>query len=296
MNAPAGRRAILTYLLITWAASSLFYFLIIRSAGTNAASGAYVAGLMWCPAVGALLTCKFLGRPIASLGWKLGPTRYIVLSYLIPLGYATITYSVAWLTGIAALNPIQTADAFSKYFGLGPLSKPIGISLYFLVVATIGVIQNCATTLGEEIGWRGFLVPELAKRFSFMSTAVLSGAIWALWHVPIIVFAGYNMGTGLYGLVVVSANMIVLCFVLTWLRLKSGSLWTGVILHASSNHFIQQFFDPMTSYTGNAKYILGEFGIGMTVVVAVLAFYFWTRRAEVAQPQTSLSARSGGLS
>jgi hypothetical protein len=97
---------------------------------------------------------------------------------------------------------------------------------------------------------------------------------WALWHVPIIIFAGYNVGTGWYGLAVVSANMIGLCFILTWLRLKSGSLWTGVILHASSNHFIQQFFDPMIMYTGSAKYILGEFGIGFTLVVAMLAAYF----------------------
>jgi membrane protease YdiL (CAAX protease family) len=186
---------------------------------------------------------------------------------------------------MATLNPIQTAEAFSRYFGLGTLSRASGASFYFLVVATIGVIQNCATTLGEEIGWRGFLVPELAKRFSFTTTSVLSGVIWALWHVPIILFAGYNAGTGWYGLAVVSANMIGLCFVLTWLRLKSGSLWTGVILHASSNHFIQTFFDPMTAYTGRTKYILGEFGIGFTVVVAALAAYFWTRRAELAQPQ-----------
>jgi membrane protease YdiL (CAAX protease family) len=102
-------------------------------------------------------------------------------------GPSTFTYSIAWLAGIAALNPIQTAGALSRFFGLGPLSRPFGIGLYFLDVATIGVIQNCATTLGEEIGWRGFLVPELAKRFSFTATAVLSGAIWALWHVPIIV-------------------------------------------------------------------------------------------------------------
>ena len=160
----------------------------------------------------------------------------------------------------------------------------MGIGLYFLVVGTIGVIQNCATTLGEEIGWRGFLVPELAKGFSFTATAILSGGIWALWHVPIILFAGYNAGTGWYGLAVVSANMIGLCFVLTWLRLKSGSLWTGVILHASSNHFIQQFFDPMTAYTGRTKYILGEFGIAFTIAMAVFAAYFWSRRAELTQP------------
>ena len=98
-------RAILVYLLVTWTVSSLFYFLIIKSAGTNAASGAYTTGLMWCPAIGALLTCRYLGRPIASLGWQWGQTRYQVLSYLIPLGYSTFTYSIAWLTGIAALNP-----------------------------------------------------------------------------------------------------------------------------------------------------------------------------------------------
>jgi membrane protease YdiL (CAAX protease family) len=284
MDPAVDRRAIPVYLLVTWTVSSLFYFLIIKSAGTNAANGAYTSGLMWCPAVGALLTCTFLSRSIASMGWRWGQTRYQVISYLIPVGYSTFTYSVAWLTGIAALK-IESAEAYSRFFGLGALPRPLGIGLYFLVVATIGVIQNCATTLGEEIGWRGFLVPELAKRFSFTATAVLSGVIWALWHVPIIVFAGYNVGTGWYGLAVVSANMIGLCFVLTWLRLKSGSLWTGVILHASSNHIIQQFFDPMTAYTGRTKYILGEFGIGFTLVVAVLAVYFWMRRAEVAQPQ-----------
>ena len=95
MNLAADRRGILVYLLVTWTVSSLFYFLIIKSAGTNAAGGAYTTGLMWCPAIGALLTCKYLGRPIASLGWQWGQTRYQVLSYLIPLGYSTFTYSIA---------------------------------------------------------------------------------------------------------------------------------------------------------------------------------------------------------
>ncbi len=236
-----------------------------------------------------MLTCTFLRRPFATLGWQWGNTRYEVLGYLLPIGYSTFTYSIAWLTGLAALNPVQTAAAFSRFFRMGPLSRPVGVALYFLDVATVGVIQNCATTLGEEIGWRGFLVPELAKRFSFTATAVLSGVIWAVWHVPIIVFGNYNVGTGWYGLAVVSANMIGLCFVLTWLRLKSGSLWPGVVLHACSNHVIQRFFDPMTAYSGRARYIVGEFGIGFTLVVAVLAAYFWMRRAEVAQPRAVVS-------
>lgn len=285
MKLASGHRAIFAYLLATWTFSGLFYFLIIRSAGTNAAGGAYVSGLMWCPALGALAACKYLRRPVASLGWDWGETRYQVISYLIPLAYSFLVYSIAWSTRLADWNPQQTADAFSRFFGLGPVSQPLGVALYFLMVATIGVVQNCATTLGEEIGWRGFLVPELAKRFSFTATSILSGLIWAVWHMPIIIFGGFNVGTGWYGVVVVSLNMIVLCFVLTWLRLKSGSLWTAVILHASSNHFIQHFFDPMTTYTGRARYILGEFGIGFTMVVAVFAGYFWMRRKEVAQPE-----------
>jgi hypothetical protein len=90
MNLAADRRAIPGYLLVTWTVSSIFYFLIIKSAGTNAASGAYTTGLMWCPAIGALLTCKYLRRPLASLGWEWGKTRYQVVSYLIPLAIPSL--------------------------------------------------------------------------------------------------------------------------------------------------------------------------------------------------------------
>ncbi len=68
----------------------------------------------------------------------------------------------------------------------------------------------------------------------------------------------------------------------------------GWLCTLSSNHFIQQFFDPMTAYTGSAKYILGEFGIGFTLVVAVMAAYFWTRRAEVARLRPGVLAATGG--
>ena len=43
--------------------------------------------------------------------------------------------------------------------------------------------------------------------------------------------------------------------------------------------------DPMVVYTGSTKHILGEFGMAFTLAVAVLAAYFWMRRAEVAQPR-----------
>ena len=73
-------------------------------------------------------------------------------------------------------------------------------------------------------------------------------------------------------------------FVFAWMRLKSGSLWTGVLLHASHNLFIQDFFDRITTDTGKTKYVIGEFGAGLAIVCIFFAAYFWTRRGEVTGP------------
>ena len=59
-------------------------------------------------------------------------------------------------------------------------------ALYF---ATWGVLTTAWATLGEELGWRALLVPELARRFSFTATALLSSLAWAAWHVPLTVLA-----------------------------------------------------------------------------------------------------------
>lgn len=58
----------------------------------------------------------------------------------------------------------------------------LSLILYFLFTATFAVIRDTATVIGEEIGWRGFLVPELAKNRGFAATAVITGIIWAFWH------------------------------------------------------------------------------------------------------------------
>jgi membrane protease YdiL (CAAX protease family) len=67
----------------------------------------------------------------------------------------------------------------------------------------------------------------------------------------------------------------------TWMRLKSGSLWPGVVLHATHNTLIQQFFSPLTVDTGKTNYAAGEFGAVLFAVIVVVATYFWTRRREV---------------
>jgi membrane protease YdiL (CAAX protease family) len=291
MPSDDDRRAVPIYVVLTFAFSSVFYFLIIRSGHLGAGGGAYVTGLMWCPALAGMLTCKYLGRDLGTLGWKWGNPRYQVMSYLIPLAYATVTYTLVWLTGLGGAYNKEFVNGVTGRFGLGPLPSWAGIALYFVFSATTGMVRSCSTALGEEIGWRGFLVPELAKRTSFTGTAFISGCIWSFWHYPVLIFADYNSGTPVwYGLTCFTVMVIAISFVFAWMRLKSGSLWTGVILHASHNLFIQTFFDPMTIDTGHTKYVIGEFGAVLPLVCILFGAYFWTRRAEAGQSARFASA------
>ncbi len=185
-------RAIPIFLLITLLISSVFYFLIIKSGHMGGGWGAYVAGLMWSPGLAALLTCKLLRRDLDSIGWGWGKTRYEVIGYLIPLGYSIVIYTFVWLTGLGGVYNKSFVDQITNSFGLGPIPAWASITLYFIFTATFTVIRDFATVIGEEIGWRGFLVPELAKKHGFPATAMITGFIWAIWHYPVILFADYH--------------------------------------------------------------------------------------------------------
>ena len=68
------------------------------------------------------------------------------------------------------------------------------VVVFVLIKASKGVVENLVFQGGEEIGWRGLLVPELAKMTSFTKTALISGIVWAAWHMPAIFLADYNSG------------------------------------------------------------------------------------------------------
>jgi membrane protease YdiL (CAAX protease family) len=275
-------RPIALYLLLTFLISSVFYYLIVRSGHMGGGWGAYVAGLMWSPGFAALLTCKLLGRDFKTIGWSWGSGRYEVIAYLIPLAYSLSIYGFVWITGIGAFYDHVFIAKVAESYGLGPLPNWLTLTLYFFFTATYSVIRDTATVIGEEIGWRGFLVPELAKSRSFSATAIITGLIWAIWHYPVVLFADYKSDTPVwFYLPLLTVMLPLITFVWTWLRLKSGSIWPCVILHASHNTFMQAFFDPITLRTKKTNYVANEFGAGMLFASLLLAYYFWRRRGEV---------------
>ncbi len=285
-----SRRSVAIFVGFTVAFSSIFYFLIAKS-GHSSGLVNYVGCLMWCPGLAALLTCKFLGRDLSTLGWNWGTGRYQIICYLIPLAYGTASYAFVWLSGFGGFYNKQFVAQVSKDLGLGPMPVWLTIFLYFLFTATISVIMDVATVLGEEIGWRGFLVPELAKRHGFAATAIISGLIWAFWHYPLLLLGDYHPETPVwFYLPLFTLLLPVINFVWTWMRLKSGSLWPGVVLHAAHNTFIQRFFEPLTVYNKRTSYVAGEFGLALGVTSILLAVYFWNRRHEVETGQWKRSS------
>jgi membrane protease YdiL (CAAX protease family) len=282
MGQPAGSRLqVLTYLVIVFAFSSFFYFLILHSGSLGNGRGLYVLGLMWCPALAGMLTLRLNGRSISDLGWKWGQTKYQVRSWYLPILYASIAYAIVWIFRFGAFGNPEYYDSLTKTMHLGGppwISIVTGIAL----IGTYGMIRSVSSALGEEIGWRGFLVPELSKTTSFTATSLISGIVWSLWHYPVLIYGDYNAGTPTwYGLTCFTVMVISISFVFAWMRLKSGSLWTGAILHGSHNLYIQGIFTPLTRNTGKTSWFIDEFGCILPLVAIVFAIYFWSRRREL---------------
>jgi uncharacterized protein len=184
------------------------------------------------------------------LAWRCPEWKYIATAYFVPLTYVGIAYSAVWALRLGGWNQ-DLVNLVAERFGLRGMPAWGAFVLWLLFTATATLIMRIATALAEEIGWRGFLVPELAKQMSFTKLSVLSGIIWAAWHAPLLLLADYNAGTNRWYAMTCFAVMIVSSsFIFAWQRLKSASLWPTAVLHASHNLFVQTVFDGIMRNTG----------------------------------------------
>lgn len=284
-------RGIVTYVALTVVFSSVFWALIIENHHIGAAGGTYVLALMWSPGLAALVTGRIYHRRRSEFGWGFGAWRYQLAGYALPIAYGLIAYSFIWIFGAGVFYDHHFVERVAKAFGWSRLAPSAVIVFYVLLRGTVGMAASCASALGEEIGWRGFLVPELSKVTSFTGVGLISGAIWAVWHYPEILFANYNGGTpAWFGLSCFTVMVVAMAFIQAWLRLKSRSLWPAVFLHASHNLFIQSIFNPLTLHTDTTKWFIDEFGAALPIACAVFALVFWTMRKKL--PASSRSKDS----
>lgn len=267
-----GRQTVL-YLGLLVALWAPLNVLILRDGGMNGPNAVLlIMMIMWAPAVSAILTKLIATRSLRGLGWW--PKRFspLATAWLAPVIYGGLPFLVAGLVGAGTFTP----EAWSKVagtFGLGA-SPWIG----FLLFASLGTLQSLVSATGEEIGWRGFLVPALAEKFGFRMLCLVSGSIWLLYHLPILLFGGYSgEGTPIwFSLVCFTLLVFGITPLVAAQRLRSGSFWPGAILHASHNLFIQGVFAGALVANAKTPWLVGEFGI-LTPVFLILLVWLYLR-------------------
>ncbi len=261
--------------------SAVSYVPILSSGKLSTHGGLFVLTLMWSPGLAAIVTQLIASRSLRGLGWRLGAGRWLGLAYILPIAYALPVYVIAWVTGLGTFPNSDLVASLAEQFSIG--NAATAVALFVLIGATLGVLTNLVFALGEEIGWRGLFVPELAKITNFTNTVLISGTVWAMWHMPGIFLADYNSGGApdLYSAICFFVLVIGISYPFAWLTLKSGSLWPAALLHASHNQFIQGVFDQLTDISRVTPYITGEFGAGLALSSLVVAYVFWRKRREV---------------
>jgi len=261
---------VLTFVILTFLFSSAFWYQITVLPPVSANATLllmYTIAAMWCPAIAAIITRLVYQRNLKGFGLYPGQARWLVIGMLLPVAVGFFIFGSAWISGIAPFNNIKAATLFSVAF------IPPFLSM---------LLFNCFAACGEELGWRGFLVPELTRFMGFTELALLSGAIWTAWHFPLMFFGTYHgAGPIWYSLAVFIPSVMGAALILAWLRLASGSVWVAVLFHGFWNYFIQQFYPALTVTTPGGTMMLGEFGWFVALVYVVLALIFWHFRTRL---------------
>lgn len=269
-------KTITLFLILLTALSSVAYYAILTLNPTSV----YVGALMISPAIAAFITLKIRKRPISSLPWSLKELKYLKLSYITPILYVSIAYVLIWLLGFGDLINAERILQWSDELGIDSSNQTLVIVVMIFLLLTVGVIKNLGSTLGEEIGWRGFLIFELRKVMSFKALAIVSGIIWAIWHFPIINLM-YGRGENLMVHLGAFTIMIIgVSVILAYYTFKSNSLWPAALYHSVHNIYIQKICTPLTVSNDTTTFWIDEYGFMIPIVTTIFAFYFWRKAAK----------------
>ena len=156
------------------------------------------------------------------------------------------------------------------------ISYPVYILISLIGCLTYAPVINTFISLGEEVGWRGFLYPQLKAKYGTVKGRLLGGIIWSIWHWPLIWLIGYEYGTEYFGFpvsgwlafVVFAVAAGILC---DWLYDQSGTIWLPSLVHGTINAAATLPAAVCLSNTGSAA-LLGPAPMGLLAGLPLLVF------------------------
>lgn len=231
---------------------------------------------MFTPTIAALILLFVVTRDgytaagRSSLGVQRLGIRSWGLALLLPLPVFLFSYGLVWSMGIA--------DFVVPSGALGSLP----LSLF------IGIVSSTLLALGEEIGFRGYLVPRL-MHLGPQRAILLAGLLHAIWHVPILVLTGFYQGNLLIALPLFLLTLTAAGVVYGYLRITTDSVWPAAVLHGAWNAFWGVFAAFTVAASPLAtEYLAGESGLltfmGVAVVAGWLLLHLRQRAPVLAAP------------
>jgi hypothetical protein len=206
---PFDRRGIFSFLAITFVVTYAIEGALIlggfRIVPGATSWGQYVIlAVMWVPGAAAVLTVKLVTREgFGALGLRFGSWRpYAAAGLIVPACFLVI-YSLTWLLGLgqADWKLASFLDQIAKQSAgeMPPMPSPFLIwPAIFFATLVVAPFFNGLFGFGEELGWRGFLLPKLMPLGKPRAYGLL-GLIWGLWHLPLVLVGFTYPGHPLLG-------------------------------------------------------------------------------------------------
>jgi uncharacterized protein len=237
-------------------------------------------------------------RPVfrkGDLGFRKGQFKYLLIAPALFTFLILLSYFISWLVNpsmFVSHEEVKTS-LIAKGFYWG--NSITGLIVIFLINIIAGSILNAGMFLGEELGWRGFLVPRLLSLTKPVYAFLLGGVIWALWHI-VMIRQGLNYpGHFLSGI----PMMILFCtsvgIIIQYLYFKSGSIFVALISHAAINKTAMSMSFLVTKQDFNPL-IYGPTGlIGLaifTIAAGWLYFRIDWKHSNTFDPQRSVQKQA----
>ncbi len=227
---------------------------------------------MFTPAI-AVVLCRVLSPEgkrfrLAEVGLSCLGLRYWPFALVVPVVAILPGYLLVWGTGIGSVAELP-ADA-------NPFQMAVSFTLSIVFGAAIGA-------LGEEVGWRGYMLPRLIEALGTGKASLLTGFLHGLWHVPLIVLTPYYLADA-PALIIVPLFLTLLTLtgpVFTYLRLASGSILPIALMHHAWNGYWETLAGITTGENAALiAYLSGESGIASIAMLAVICLWLWRRQPE----------------
>lgn len=193
---------------------------------------------MLCPGLAMVITrCatkegySVNGKGFLQLGIDLKNKKWIwyLVAIILPIVYMDLGVGLLYLIFPQCFNPemLKVHEVTQDTLWMYP------------VVGITSTVMVSFGALGEELGWRGYMIPKLEELFGTKKAIIIGGIIWGIWHFPANCI-GHNFGTDYWGepwsgFLVFTVFTVFVGALLVLVTKKTGSIWPATFLHAVNN-------------------------------------------------------------